>query len=83
VSGPGIAESVKKSGVADQGENSSMHVSGDGTCIVSGSDDKTLRLWQIESGEVLSLLELDTFRLLPGMVTVWLETIKGRCRCSA
>jgi WD40 repeat protein len=27
----------------------------DGTRIVSGSNDDTLRLWQIESGEVLSV----------------------------
>jgi WD40 repeat protein len=32
----------------------------DGTRIVSGSIDKTLRLWDVKSGEVLSVLELDS-----------------------
>ena len=42
-----------------------MAFSHDGARIVSGSSDKTLRLWQIESGEVLSVLELDS-----GVLTV-------------
>ena len=37
-----------------------MAFSPDGTRIVSGNNDDTLRLWQIESGAVLSVLELDS-----------------------
>jgi WD40 repeat protein len=37
----------------------------DGTRIVSGSADKTLRLWETDSGEVQSVLELGS-----GVLTV-------------
>jgi WD40 repeat protein len=49
----------------------SVAFSPDGARIVSGSYDNTLRLWQIESSEVLSVLELDSGVLtVAGMMTM-------------
>jgi WD40 repeat protein len=63
----------------------SVAFSPDGTRIVSGSLDNTLRLWQSDSGEVLSLLELDSSVLAVAWHgdSVALETQKRLCRCSA
>ena len=35
----------------------SVAVSGDGKRVVSGSDDKTVRVWDVETGECLKVME--------------------------
>ena len=42
---------------AEMGEVMSVSFSPDGQSVVSGSFDKTIRLWSVESGELLRTME--------------------------
>ena len=49
------------------GEVNSVAISVDGSKIVSGSDDKTVRIWSAETGEVPARLPAHTHRPLHGL----------------